>query len=241
MPMKKQQDIFQRYEKKYVLSPGQYGAFWDMAAPHITVDEYGETDILSLYMDTPDRRLIRTSLEKPVYKEKLRLRSYGIARAGSTVFLELKKKYKGIVYKRRVALKLEEARAYLLEGHPVSQPCQITREIDWFLKYYENILPSMHISCKRIACYGLEDSNLRVTFDRDICYRETHLFPDSGAWGEVLLQPGQRLMELKIPNAMPLWLSSILSDLEIYPQSFSKYGQGFLQAQQNNRGGVICA
>jgi hypothetical protein len=196
------------------------------------VDEYGEADICNIYFDTPSHLLIRNSLEKPVYKEKLRLRSYGTPQEGDKVYIELKKKYKGIVYKRRVKLELSEAEQYLYYNRPMEQPTQITKEIDWFLHFYQNTTPAMYISYQRIAMYGKETPELRVTFDRNILWRDTDLWLEYGSWGNQLLEEEERLMEIKIPGAMPIWLSHILDELEIYPVSFSKYGKGYQESLQ---------
>lgn len=240
--MSQYQDVFERYEKKYLLSEEQYEAFRWRLKGHMTVDDYGKTDICNIYFDTPDYRLIRTSLEKPVYKEKLRLRSYGVPDEDGEVFIELKKKYKGVVYKRRVDMTLKEAKHYLYKRKPAEQSTQIIREVDWFLDYYRTIEPEMYISYERIALYGNKDPNLRVTFDANITWRKEALSLEQGIWGNALLNQGQRLLEIKIPGAMPLWLSAILDELEIYPVSFSKYGRAYQQlCEEQRKGDMVCA
>lgn len=229
------QDTFKRYEVKYLLNENKYKLLRYYLQDKMQVDKYGKIMICNIYFDTPDHRLIRTSLEKPVYKEKLRLRSYGTPTEGATVFVELKKKYKGIVYKRREKMELTEAYNYLYENQPSTMSSQITKEIDWFLKSYSGILPAMYITYQRTAMYGVEDPALRVTFDSNILWREEDLLLSSGAWGNPILEEGQRLMEIKIPGAMPLWLSHILDDLQIYPVSFSKYGRGYQMAEQQKK------
>ena len=140
------QMTFERYEKKYLLDEIQYKEFIKRTGGRIVPDEYGTTTICNIYFDTPDARLIRASLEKPVYKEKLRLRSYGTPGKDGPVFLELKKKYKGIVYKRRDSMVLSEAEGYLLRHEAPGVETQVLREIDWFLKYYRDIRPAMYIA-----------------------------------------------------------------------------------------------
>jgi hypothetical protein len=225
------QGVFKRYEKKYLLSEKKYKLLRQKLQDKLNVDNFGKTTICNIYFDTPDHLLIRNSLEKPVYKEKLRLRSYGTPLDGDKVFIELKKKYKGVVYKRRENMELTSAEKYLYDAEPISQPTQITREIDWFLSFYKKIEPVMYIAYNRIAMYGVEDSELRVTFDSNIVWREEELHLGCGIWGKPLLEEGQRLMEIKIPGTMPIWLSHILDELEIYPASFSKYGRGFEQSE----------
>ena len=226
------QGTFKRYEKKYLLSEKKYKLLRLNLQDKLNIDNFGKTTICNIYFDTPDHRLIRTSLEKPIYKEKLRLRSYGTPSENDVVFIELKKKYKGIVYKRREKMELSMAEHYLYDSEPVSLPSQITREVDWFLNFYKNITPAMYISYKRIAMFGVEDSELRVTFDSNILWREKELWLECGEWGNQLLEEGCRLMEIKIPGTMPLWLCHILDELEIYPISFSKYGSGYQQSEQ---------
>lgn len=221
--MTKPQTVFKRYEKKYLLSRGQYDALLSQLQEKMTQDAYGEHTICNLYFDTPEYDLIRTSIEKPVYKEKLRLRSYGVPSAEDQVFIELKKKYKGVVYKRRVAVPLKEAADYLLGGKRPSADSHVLSEIDWFQSTY-HVVPKVFIAYERCAWYSNEDPGLRVTFDRGIRFRETALDLAFGDWGQALLEEDRVLMEIKIPSAMPLWLSRCLSELKIYPVSFSKYG-----------------
>lgn len=225
------QDTFKRYEVKYLLSEKKYRLLRQCLQDKLVVDKFGKITICNIYLDTPDHRLIRSSLEKPIYKEKLRLRSYGTPTEGDMVFVELKKKYKGIVYKRREKMELAEAHRYLTENKPPERTSQIMKEIDWFIKSYPGLLPAMYISYNRIAMNGIEDPQLRVTFDSNILWREEDLELSSGVWGNPLLEEGQRLMEIKIPGAMPLWLSHILDELEIFPVSFSKYGRGYQIAE----------
>ncbi len=224
------QGTFKRYEKKYLLTETKYKLLKSRIQDKLAIDNFGKSTICNIYFDTPDKRLIRNSLEKPIYKEKLRLRSYGTPKEGDMVFVELKKKYNGIVYKRREKMELSIAESYLYDLKPVEKQSQITREIDWVLQFYKGIAPSMYISYNRIAMYGI-DNDLRVTFDSDILWREEELWLECGVWGNRLLDEGCRLMEIKIPGAMPLWLSHILDELEIYPVSLSKYGKGYVQSE----------
>ncbi|MFT4005275.1 MAG: polyphosphate polymerase domain-containing protein [Lacrimispora sp.] len=238
------QMTFKRVEIKYLLDPVQYRELKKRLEGRMAVDQYGKSTISNIYFDTPDSRLIRESLEKPVYKEKLRLRSYGIPKAGDTVFLELKKKYKGIVYKRREDMSLEEAEDYLYRGKRTGKDSQVLHEIDWFLDYYKGVVPAMYISYDRIAMYGIEDEELRLTLDGNILWRDGALNLDKGSWGNTLLEQGGCLMEIKLAGAMPLWLGTALDELKIYPASFSKYGQAYVvqtMMKLQNKGGENCA
>jgi SPX domain protein involved in polyphosphate accumulation len=223
---------FERYEMKYLLSETKYTSVRLLLQNKLNIDNFGKTTICNIYFDTPNHLLIRNSLEKPIYKEKLRLRSYGTPTEQDKVFVELKKKYDGIVYKRRVKMELTTAQHYLYDAEVIREPSQITKEIDWFLRFYKDIKPSMYISYNRIAMYGVEDPELRVTFDSNLLWREDDLWLGSGTWGSPLFREKERLMEIKIPGSMPLWLSHILDELEIYPTSFSKYGTAYLKSEQ---------
>lgn len=237
------QDVFKRYEKKYMLTEHQYEILRQELDAYLVKDKFGMHTIGNIYFDTGSYELIRASIEKPVYKEKLRLRGYGALKKDDSVFIELKKKYKGIVYKRRVQLPLKDAQAYLVNGRQPGDFSQILREIDWFLQSYQP-LPKVYIAYDRIAFSGLEDENLRLTFDHNIRFRESSLDLVKGHWGTPLLDHGKVLMEIKVPGTMPLWLSKILTEQRIFPTSFSKYGacyQKFLLPKVYRQGGMTCA
>ena len=237
-------NTFRRKEVKFLLSSRQRAALEAAMAGHMQADEYGESTIASLYYDTPDRRLIRRSLEKPLYKEKLRLRSYGVARPDSTVYVELKKKYDGIVYKRRIAMTQAEADRWLSGRAPCPREGQIAREIDWFLGFYGCLEPAMVLSYDRIAYFCPQDENLRLTLDRNIRWRTDRLTLTAPALGEQLLGPGQSLLEVKCAGAMPLWLVEALNANGIRQSSFSKYGTAYstvLNRELLQKGGVNCA
>lgn len=237
--MSNYKDTFKRYEIKYLLDERKYRLIRQRLQEELKEDDYGKTTICNIYFDTPDKKLIKTSLEKPVYKEKLRLRSYDTPGEGDTVYVELKKKYKGVVYKRREGMELYDAESYLYYQGPLAKETQITKEIDWFMKIHQNLEPAMYISYHRIAMYGVEDPELRVTFDSNLLWRTEDLWLGSGVWGNPILEEGERLMEIKIPGTMPLWLSHILDELEIYPASFSKYGRGYLQSLDQRKSDKI--
>ena len=241
--MEKTQNVFQRYEKKYLLDDRQLALFMEAAAVRLQPNHYAQTVIRNIYFDTPDFAMIRRSLEKPVYKEKLRLRSYRTPLPEDTVFVELKKKYKGVVYKRRTEMPYDGAVEYLYHGAPAKRPSQVTREIDWIRTANPRLTPAMYISYARTAYDGTEDTGLRVTFDRELLWRREALYLDRGVWGTPLLAPEEALMELKLPGAMPLWLAHLLDRLAAYPVSFSKYGRAFVQlsGRSDVKGGIVCA
>ncbi|MBR6101846.1 MAG: polyphosphate polymerase domain-containing protein [Ruminococcus sp.] len=221
------QAVFKRVERKYILDEQQYTELRKRLEGYMTVDKYGETKICNIYYDTPEHLLVRRSLEKPIYKEKLRVRSYGVPKPGESVFVEVKKKFKGIVYKRRISVKLDQV-AELISGRSVGcKDTQIENELIYFMKFYKGIGPAMYLSYDRIAMFGNEDPELRVTFDRNITFRENDLLLESGSYGRTILPDGVRVMEIKITNAMPLWLAHMLDELKIYPASLSKYGSAY--------------
>lgn len=231
------QDTFKRVEMKYLLSAAQKRELMKTIEKHMMLDCYGRTTIQNIYYDTPDWKLIRTSLEKPIYKEKLRLRSYGTADPGKTVFIEIKKKYDGVVYKRRTSAKEAEAMAYLNLGVKIAgHEDQISREIDYFKSFYKGLKPAMFISYEREAFYGIDDPEFRVTFDENILWREEDLTLRKDAYGNAILKPGQCLMEIKAAAAMPMWLTKELNQLGIYQTSFSKYGRAYEMKLMNEYG-----
>ena len=221
------QSVFKRYEIKYLLTKQQKARLVQAMEGHMALDEHGRTTICNLYFDTDSYRLIRRSLEKPAYKEKLRVRSYGTARKDGTVFVELKKKYDGVVYKRRVALPNGEAMAWLCGDRPRSQGSQITDEIDYVLRYYGGLHPTVFLSYEREAYAPVDGSDFRVTFDENICCREDHLSLTESAWGTPLIPEGTVLMELKTPGGIPLWMTRFLTAERLYKKSFSKYGTAY--------------
>ena len=222
-------DVFQRIEVKYLLSDRQYTELLKRLENMAAIDSYGRTSILNIYFDTPDFKLIERSLEKPVYKEKLRLRTYGVASDDTNAFIEIKKKYKGVVYKRRINMPYKEAMDYLTKDKELKERSQISDEIDYVKHFYKGLKPAMAISYDRIAMAGIEDPDLRITFDENIRWRTENLSLTEGNVGKDILLPGQHLMELKIVGAMSMELARILDELDIRKTSFSKYGRGYME------------
>lgn len=227
---------FERQEIKFMLNMEQYAALLEEIHLYMIPDKYciGGKDygIYNVYYDTEDDYLIRESIEKPYYKEKIRLRSYfSPAGPDDRVFLEIKKKVGGVVTKRRVTMTLSEADAYLqhrkkpVDLSKYSQK-QIFSELDVFLSRYP-VVPKQYISYQREAFFGKDDSTFRLTLDRQITERRYDLSLSQESYGSQIIAPNQRLMEVKISGAMPLWLSKKLAELKIYKISFSKYGKAY--------------
>ena len=238
------QSCFKRYEKKYRLTPAQQRMIIEGMREHMTADEHAAYTICNIYYDTADWSLIRTPLEKPVYKEKLRIRSYGTPTDGGKVFVELKKKYDGVVYKRRITAPAAGAEPFLA-GVGGDAYGQIGREIQWFQSFHR-AQPRVFIAYDRLAFAGKEDPELRITFDTNLRWRDTDLDLRCGDYGAPIDDADIVLMEIKIPGVCPLWLSRLLSEVEAYPTSFSKYGACYKNhilpaLQKKYKEGLHCA
>ena len=225
------QAIFRRYEIKYLMTKAQAEALKEKMREYMRGDKYGNSVICNIYFDTPDYLLIRRSIEKPVYKEKLRLRSYGKATEETEVFPELKKKYKGVVYKRRLDMQEKQAMA-CLTGRLSLPDTQIGKEIAYCFERYPGLAPRVFLSYEREAFYAKHDHDFRMTFDRNILWRDYDLSLCSGVYGDPILPNDCVLLEVKAGGAIPLWLSSWLSENKIYKTSFSKYGHAYMEIQR---------
>ena len=222
------QTVFERHELKFVITEEQQKKLLSLFGDKLKADKYGKSLIRNIYFDTPSYLLIRNSLDKPTYKEKIRLRGYGEMTESSNAFLEVKKKFKGVVYKRRIKITEKAAMNYMLNGENLPDS-QISKEIDYFISYYENLAPRVALFYEREAYYYKEDDTLRITFDKNIQYRFHDLTLLSDANGTRILDDGLVLMEVKTSYALPLWLTSFLSENKIYKRSFSKYGYAYMK------------
>ena len=218
-------EVFCRREIKYLLDSRQRTALEAEFAQRMQPDKFPHSSIRNIYYDTPDFRLIRRSLEHPVYKEKLRVRCYGAE--AKTVFLEMKKKYKGIVYKRRLSLPEQDAYGFM-EGIASLPDSQIGKELTYFRDFYQTLQPQVYLSYERDAWVGKEDPGLRITMHQQIAYRTTDLLLTADAPGQQILPPDTYLMEVKAEHAIPLWLVQLLAQEKIHKVSFSKYGNAYL-------------
>lgn len=221
------QAVFKRYELKYLLTLEQKEIILKEMAPYMALDKYGRTTIRNVYFDTDNYRLIRHSMEKPAYKEKLRLRSYAQAKPGSPIFVELKKKYQSVVYKRRLSMPEQQAMDWASGRKPWDGDCQIAREINYFLNYYQTLHPTVFLSYEREAYYCKDGGDFRVTFDDHILARQEALSLEADVWGTPLLRDGMVLMEIKTGGGIPLWMTHVLTREQIYKTSFSKYGTAY--------------
>ena len=207
MAKKTFKDKFQRFETKYVISKEVLANLLTEFEEHMVEDDHAYSTISNLYYDTP------TYDENPV--------------EDSQVFLEIKKKVRKIVYKRRISTDLLAAESYLAGDRGQTDDSQIREEIDWLMARYQKVQPMMHIYYNRYSMKGIEDPNVRITIDYDLTYRSEDLSLLDGKHGDKLLPEGYVIMEIKVPGAYPLWLSEILDHHQVFPKSFSKYGVAY--------------
>ncbi|MDH6372713.1 molecular chaperone [Paenibacillus sp. VTT E-133280] len=235
-------EVFNRYENKYLLDNEAYYKFYNQLLEYMELDDFNKQhefySITNLYYDTAHNTLIRNSLAKPKYKEKLRLRAYGVPNQDTKVYLEIKKKVFGLVNKRRTSLKLDEAYAFVATGREPEfedyMNKQVIEEIKYFLTRYE-LQPKVYLSYDRKALFCKNNRDLRITFDTNIRSRRYDLKMEHGVYGEPLLEPGQWLMEVKAENTIPVWLAKMLSEHQMYRTSFSKYGNEYKKMLKNSK------
>lgn len=212
---------FKRYEYKYLLTAEQRRRLEMRMREYMVADEWGASTVCNVYYDTDSHLLVRRSAEHPDYKEKVRVRSYGVRSEGAPVFVELKKKYDGVVYKRRCELSPERAQDFLTgRAEPRTQ---IERELAWSIGRYPGLCPSIYLAYERDAFYDPADHDVRLTLDQNVRFRTTNLSFGRGSFGEPLMDESQTLMEVKTGQAMPLWLTQFLSEERLFKSTFSKY------------------
>lgn len=215
--------VFKRHELKYIITLQQMNRLIEILGLYMNEDKYFKSTIRNIYYDTPNFLLIRTSIEKPDYKEKLRVRSYKTVDEDDDVFVELKKKYKKVVYKRREVLPYNAARLFL-DKKVLPNDLQITKEIAYVLEYYKDLKPAIFLSYDRLAYIGKKEIDFRITFDKNIMWRDYDIDLTKDAYGNLILPSDNVLMEVKTVMGLPRWLLDFLGENNIYKQSFSKYG-----------------
>lgn len=227
-------EVFNRYETKFLLDANQYRNIKKEISKYMRLDEYNKNKefytISNIYYDTKDSQLIRKSLARPVYKEKVRLRGYGIPSKNDKVFLEIKKKFNKVVNKRRTSLYVREAEKFLDSGKKPNIKAymneQVLNELEYAINLY-NLEPKAYIAYDRRAYFGIDDPSFRLTIDTNIRTRRYDLTLYAGDYGEHLLEPDTYLMEVKTSGGIPLWLTKLLSENKVYKTHFSKYGTEF--------------
>ncbi|MBR5621324.1 polyphosphate polymerase domain-containing protein [Candidatus Saccharibacteria bacterium] len=218
------QQIFRRTEIKYLLTEKQVRDLMWLVEPYLKKDKYFKGTNCSIYFDNDSRYLAIHSMEKPLYKEKIRIRSYGVPRLNDTVFLEIKKKVNGVGGKRRIPVKLSDFYNYLETGELDSNSEVIKKELDMCMERY-GLKPTMFLAYDRTSYCGKDDPTFRLTFDRNVRSRNDELRLELGDHGEKFFENNLVVMEVKAMDAYPFFFVRALSKLKIYPASFSKYGR----------------
>ncbi len=221
--------VFKRYELKYLMDEEQTAAVYRALSEHMALDGYGHSSIRNIYFDTEDFLLARRSISKPMYKEKLRFRSYGAVERDGTVFVELKKKYDSVVYKRRLAMPLDEAMEWFSSPDAAGPHSQIGEEIGFLRRRYPGLHPAMLLTYEREAYYARDGSDLRITIDTNVQARLDDVDLTRGPGGHEVLPEGYTLMEIKTLYGYPPWLNRVLSGSRLYKSSFTKYGNAYKQ------------
>lgn len=235
-------EVFNRYENKYLMDYQSFQDIYNRLLQYMDLDEHNQNNqfytISNIYYDTPQHSIIRNSLSKPKYREKLRIRAYGVPKRDAKVYVELKKKVFGLVNKRRTAMKLDEAYAFVQTGNvPELMPYmnkQVIHEIQYFLQRYE-LQPAVYLAYDRIAMFCKGNRDLRITFDTNIRSRREDVRLEDGDHGEALMAPDLWLMEVKAEKTVPVWLAQMLSELRMFRTGFSKYGNEYRMNIRNEQ------
>ena len=221
-------EFFRRMEKKYIITRKQYLTLKDIIKDNMIEDEHGKSTICNIYFDTSRFDLIRHSITKPIYKDKIRLRSYNTPNINNTVYLEIKRKYDGVVSKRRIEMRLNEFYKYMSNKNSFANGNQVEKELLYYFQYY-NLKETMFLSYNRRAYYDKNNRDFRITFDSNIIARNYDLKLEKGVYGNNILEQDKYIMEIKTLGAMPMWLVKKLNELVISPCGFSKYGEAYTQ------------
>ena len=213
--------IIDRFEIKYLLNKCDYNLLINKINDYLVKDKYFKETIYNIYFDSDDYYLINRSLEKPIYKEKIRMRSYDKTNDYTNIFLEIKKKYIKNSNKRRVVISYKDYLDYINYGIIPKCDKQIMNEIDYYFKRYK-LKPKIKILYDRLA-YSLKgDDTFRITFDTNIRYSNENMDFNND---DNTLFMSDYIMEIKTFSGIPLWLNKILNSLNIYPTSYSKVGK----------------
>lgn len=226
---------FKRIEKKFVIKQDQFNLLFSKLMEVMEYDSYCIKNkfytIHNIYFDDSYNSIIRHSITKPYFKEKLRVRSYNeIISEDDKFFVEIKKKMNGTVYKRREVISLKDWSNFICDDN------QVLKEVNHLIHYFK-LVPKVYISYDRIALVGKNDSQFRITFDYNIRSRREHLNLNSNSLDKYVVAKDMYIMEIKINQSMELWLSKLLSELNIYSSSFSKYAveyTNFIREEKNN-------
>lgn len=230
----KAKEVFRRVETKYLLKPEEFKKLLDVVAPYIEKDRYFKATNCSVYYDTNERYLAIHSMEKPIYKEKVRIRSYNVPKSlDDSIFIEIKKKFDGVGSKRRIVTTLRDFYYYEKTGELKTDNAQIKAELDHCFSFY-HLKPALYVAYDRLSFCGKNNQDFRLTFDHNVRSREIDLKLEYGDKGENYFENGEIVMEVKALESYPLWFTKALSSLKIYPASFSKYGRIYEKCLERN-------
>lgn len=228
-------ESFLRNEKKYILSQENYDKINNKLKNFILPDKYPSNQLMTVYYDSDDYKLINKSIEKPLYKEKLRIRSYGPPLDNDKIFVELKRKFDGVVYKQRTKATYKDVLNNIYDCEFDDK--QVGKEIKYLFGIYKDLKPKIFISCNRTYYIGKDNNDLRITFDDNLKYRLGDAYLNKNINDKLLTD--KKIMEIKVKGAFPLWLSRILNELKIYPTSYSKVGNAYLKEKEEQKHGTI--
>lgn len=232
-------EIFRRVEKKYIINKEQYEKILLEIKKYMNEDQYGKSTICNIYFDTDQYELIRHSITKPYYKEKIRLRSYNTPKEDSKVYLEIKRKCDGVVGKRRIEMTLADFGKYSENLNSITNSnTQIKRELDYIFAHY-NLKKAMYLSYDRTAFYQKDNIDFRATFDSNVLARNYDLDLEKGSYGIDILGKDLYILEIKTLGSIPMWFVKVINKLGIKPGNFSKYGEAYEQIIMNKQDNKI--
>ena len=224
--------IIDRMEQKYFVSFDKYNKLMKLINNKLVKDKYFSERIYNIYFDNDEYEFMTKSLDKPLYKEKVRLRSYETKDKNSNVFLEIKKKFQGHGNKRRVVINYNEAKDYIDNKIIPNTNKQIMGELDYTFKK-NNLKPKISLTYDRLSYAFKEDESYRVTFDTNIRYSNKKVDLVDLDDEYCLFNDGY-IMEVKTLKGYPSWFIKALNELKLYPVSYSKVGEAYKELKERN-------
>ena len=224
--------IIDRMEQKYFVSFDKYKKLMDIIEDKLVKDKYFSERIYNIYFDNDEYEFMTKSLDKPLYKEKVRLRSYETADKNSNVFLEIKKKFQGHGNKRRVVINYNDAIDYINNKIIPDTNKQIMNELDYTFKK-NNLKPKISLTYDRLSYAFKEDDSYRITFDTNIRYSNKKIDLVDLDDDYCLFNDGY-IMEVKTLKGYPMWFIKALNELKLFPTSYSKVGEAYKELKERN-------
>lgn len=229
------QTQFKRIETKFIITQELFDQLQEQFAPYMEADAYAYSSITNIYFDNPDFQMIQDATNKLNGREKIRMRTYASQPdAQSEAFLEIKKKENEVGYKYRVTSTAEKVLNFVQTGQ-MDEPLadqNVSREMNILLERYGQIQPKMHIAYSRYSMKGINDDQIRITFDSNLRFRHQDVHLGTSALDQSLVEAGEMIMEIKVPGDYPDWLAEILDGHGLVNQSFSKYGVAYKKSQE---------